>query len=154
MGPRYPVPTVTSRTINRSIAAVLIGTFTLRFSTGLTGTMLGTYLARFPEHQGPVISGLENGVLVALYFASELALSPVFGVLSDRLGSHRVMQWGPVFGAIAVVMTSVSTHSVILGLLPGIAILVWLGATRFLEGAAAGASIPSILGLHRHRQLR
>src|SRR5204862_3483583 len=29
---------------------------------------------------------------------------------------------------------------------PGAAILVWLGGTRFLEGAAAGASIPSILG--------
>jgi MFS family permease len=137
---------VTPRTVNRSIAAVLIGTFSLRFSTGLTGTMLGTYLARFPEHQGPAISGLENGALVALYFASELVLSPIFGVLSDRLGSHRVMQWGPLFGAVAVVMTSVSTHSVILGILPGVAILVWLGATRFLEGAAAGASIPSILG--------
>ena len=137
---------MTQRPISRSILAVLLGTFTLRFSTGLTGTMLGTYLARFAEHGGPHISGFEVGLLSALYFASELVLSPGFGVLSDRLGSHRVMQWGPVFGAVAVVMTSVSTHSLMLGLLGGAGVLVWLGATRLLEGAAAGASIPSILG--------
>jgi MFS family permease len=131
---------------NRSITAVLTGTFTLRLSTGLTGTMLATYLARFHEHGGPAVSALEVGLLSALYFASELVLSPPFGVLSDRLGSHRVMQWGPVFGAVAVVMTAVTTDSIRIGLLGGAAILVWLGATRLLEGAAAGASIPSILG--------
>jgi len=137
---------VTNVRIGRSLTAVLAGTFTLRLSTGLTGTMLATYLARFAEHGGPHVSHLEVGALTALYFASELILSPPFGVLSDRLGSHRVMQWGPVFGAVAVLMTAVSTHSILLALLPGAAILVWLGATRFLEGAAAGASIPSILG--------
>jgi MFS family permease len=137
---------VTTNHLGRSLTAVLAGTFTLRFSTGLTGTMLATYLARFEEHGGPHVSGLEVGLLSALYFASELVLSPPFGVLSDRLGSHRVMQWGPIFGAVAVVMTAVSTHSLALAVLPGGAILIWLGATRLLEGAAAGASIPSILG--------
>ena len=132
--------------IQRSILAVLFGTFTLRFSTGLTGTMLATYLRRFPEHGGPEVSGLEVGILSALYFASELALSPLFGVLSDRLGSHRVMQWGPVFGAVAVVMTAGSTHSALLALIGAVGVLFWLGGTRLLEGAAAGASIPSILG--------
>jgi MFS family permease len=140
------VAAVTTYPLGRSLIAVLAGTFTLRFSTGLTGTMLATYLARFQEHGGPHVSSLEVGLLSALYFASELILSPPFGVLSDRLGSHRVMQWGPVFGAVAVVMTAVSTHSLMLSLLGGAGILVWLGATRLLEGAAAGASIPSILG--------
>lgn len=132
--------------LSRSITSVLFGTFTLRFSTGLTGTMLGTYLAFFHVHGGPQVSSFEVGLLSALYFATELALSPPFGVLSDRLGSHRVMQWGPVFGAIAVVMTAVSTHSILLGLLGATGVLVWVGLTRLLEGAAAGSSIPSILG--------
>ena len=35
--------------------AVLGGTFTLRFSTGLTGAMLGVYLAKLPEHGGPLV---------------------------------------------------------------------------------------------------
>ena len=71
--------------------------------------MLAVYLTRFHLHGGPHVSHVEVGVLSALYFASELVLSPPFGVLSDRLGSHRVMQWGPVFGAAAVLMTAVST---------------------------------------------
>jgi MFS family permease len=143
---RYASVAVNPPSIQRSILAVLLGTFTLRFSTGLTGTMLATYLRRFEEHGGPHISGFEVGALSALYFASELALSPAFGVLSDRLGSHRVMQWGPVFGAVAVVMTAASTHSTLLALAGAVGVLIWLGATRLLEGAAAGASIPSILG--------
>jgi MFS family permease len=120
--------------VNRSIIAVLFGTFTLRFSTGLTGGLLVYYLADLPAHGGPAVSSSVVGWLTATYFISELALSPAFGVLSDRLGAHRVMQWGPAFGAVAVVMTAFTTN------------LPLLGFTRWLEGTAAGASIPSILG--------
>ena len=41
--------------MDRSLWAVLAGTFTLRFSTGLTGAMLGVYLADLPEHGGPEV---------------------------------------------------------------------------------------------------
>lgn len=120
--------------MHRSIAAVLFGTFTLRFSTGLTGGLLSYYLADLPDYGGEMVSGTAVGILTATYFVAELVLSPAFGVLSDRLGAHRVMQWGPVFGAVAVIMTALTTN-------------LWLlGVTRWLEGAAAGASIPSILG--------
>ena len=43
----------TVRPMQRSIDAVLLGTFTLRFSTGLTGAMLLYYLAELPEFGGP-----------------------------------------------------------------------------------------------------
>jgi MFS family permease len=118
----------------RSLTAVLLGTFTLRFSTGLTGAMLLYYLAELPEFGGPVVSASVAGVMTAAYFAAELLLSPAFGVLSDRVGAHRIMQVGPILGAIAVVITAVTTD-------------LWLlGGTRWLEGMAAAASIPSILG--------
>ncbi|HEX6140224.1 MAG TPA: MFS transporter [Candidatus Limnocylindria bacterium] len=120
--------------MTRSLSSVLLGTFTLRFSTGLTGGLLVYYLAELPSYGGPEVSATIVGLLTATYFVAELVLSPAFGVLSDRFGAHRVMQWGPVFGAVAVVLTAFTTH---LGL---------LGLTRWLEGAAAGASIPSILG--------
>jgi len=131
---------VTPSSVHRSITAVLIGTFTLRFSTGLTGGLLVYYIAKMPQHGGPEISALELGAITAAYFLAELTLSPAFGVLSDHLGAHRIMQWGPVFGAVAVIMTGIPV-----ALVP-IAIIVWLGVTRLLEGAAAGSSIPSILG--------
>jgi MFS family permease len=120
--------------MSRSVTAVLSGTFTLRFSTGLTGGLLVYYLNDLPAHGGPEVSSFVLGLITATYFVAELILSPAFGVLSDRLGAHRVMQWGPVFGAVAVIVTAFTTN------------LPVIGFTRWLEGAAAGASIPSILG--------
>jgi len=120
--------------MQRSIDAVLLGTFTLRFSTGLTGAMLLYYLADLPDFGGPAVSSTVAGLLTAAYFAAELILSPAFGVLSDRARAHRIMQVGPILGAIAVLVTAATSD-------------LWLlGGTRWLEGMAAAASIPSILG--------
>lgn len=120
--------------MERSLRFVLFGTFTLRFSTGLTGAMLGLYLADLPAHGGERIDALAVGLFAALFYLTELVLSPLFGILSDRIGHHRVMLYGPIFGAIAVILTGLSTN------------LPVLGATRLLEGASTAASVPSILG--------
>lgn len=131
--------------MDRSLWAVLAGTFTLRFSTGLTGAMLTYYLAEFDRHHGVLdrVLGLPQsnvpdafvfGLIAATFYASELVLSPIFGVLSDRRGHWQVMQWGPLFGLVAVIITWATVNvPLILG-------------TRLLEGAATAASIPSILG--------
>lgn len=122
--------------MDRSLQSVLIGTFTLRFSTGLTGAMLSTYLTVFHKYhpEAGEVSALTVGLLAATFYLAELVLSPIFGVLSDRLGHHRVMLWGPVFGGAAVVLTAISGS-----------ILV-IGGTRWLEGGSTAASVPSILG--------
>ncbi|TAM56892.1 MAG: MFS transporter [Chloroflexota bacterium] len=120
--------------MDRSLVACLLGTFTLRFSTGLTGALLVYYLAELPRHGGEAVSPVVVGLFGAAFFVAELVLSPLFGLLSDRLGHHRVMQVGPVFGAVAVLLTYVFVD------------LRVLSATRFLEGASTAASVPSILG--------
>lgn len=120
--------------MERSLIAVLAGTFTLRFSTGLTGAMLGLYLADLPDHGGPAVDATIVGLFAASFYLAELVLSPIFGILSDRLGHHRVMLYGPVFGGVAVVLTGLTTQ------------LPILGVTRLLEGASTAASVPSILG--------
>ena len=120
--------------MRRSLWAVILGTFTLRFSTGLTGALLGYYLAKLPQHGGEEVSPITNGILLAAFFVAELVLSTPFGLLSDRLGHHRVMQFGPVFGGVAVVLTWATTN------------LFVIGGTRLLEGASTAASVPSILG--------
>jgi MFS family permease len=120
--------------VERSLRFVLLGTFTLRFSTGLTGAMLGLYLADLPSHGGEPVDATVVGLFAAIFYLSELVLSPIFGILSDRFGHHRVMLYGPIFGGIAVVLTGLTTS------LPA------LGATRLLEGASTAASVPSILG--------
>jgi MFS family permease len=126
--------------VERSLRFVLFGTFTLRFSTGLTGAMLGLYLADLPSHGGPEVDALVVGVFAAVFYLAELLLSPIFGILSDRLGHHRVMLYGPIFGAVAVVMTGLTSL-----LAAGVQLPV-LGVTRVLEGASTAASVPSILG--------
>lgn len=120
--------------MTRSLYAVLFGTFSLRFSTGLTGALLAYYLADLPSFGGPRVDPVVVGAFAATFFAAELLLSPPFGLLSDRWGHHRVMQIGPIFGAFAVLLTWATTN------------LVLLGFTRFLEGASTAASVPSILG--------
>ena len=122
--------------MDRSLWSVLAGTFTLRFSTGLTGAMLATYLAKLPTYhpEAPPVDALTVGLFAATFYLAELVLSPFFGILSDRLGHHRVMLWGPLFGAVAVIMTALTSN------------LVLLGGTRILEGGSTAASIPSILG--------
>src|SRR3954468_648141 len=96
--------------------------------------MLGLYLAALPQHGGEPVDATVVGLFAAIFYLSELVLSPIFGVLSDRFGHHRVMLYGPIFGGIAVVLTGLTTS------LPA------LGATRLLEGASTAASVPSILG--------
>ncbi len=120
--------------MDRSLVGVLAGTFTLRFSTGLTGAMLAVYLAKLPEHGGVAVSATTLALLHASFYGAELVLSPLFGLISDRLGHHRVMLFGPAFGAVAVVLTGLTTN------------LALLGGTRLLEGASTAASVPSILG--------
>jgi MFS family permease len=131
--------------MDRSLWAVLAGTFTLRFSTGLTGAMLTFYLADLDKHHGvldqilgfgpgQVPSDFAFSIIAASFYLSELVLSPVFGILSDRLGHWKVMQWGPFFGIVAVVVTWATTN---------VPLIV---GTRLLEGSATASSIPSILG--------
>jgi MFS family permease len=118
----------------RPILAVTFGTFTLRLATGVTGAMLIYYLAVLPRYGGETVSAWEIGVMGALFYASELVLSPIFGVLSDRVGHRRMMLVGPAFGATAVVITAFAVS------------LPVIGFTRLLEGASTAASVPSILG--------
>jgi MFS family permease len=122
--------------MDRSLWAVLAGTFTLRFSTGLTGAMLAFYLAKLPQFDPTAepVSPIVIGLFSATFYLAELILSPLFGILSDRFGHHRLMLAGPVFGGVAVVITAATTN------------LLLLGGTRWLEGSSTAASVPSILG--------
>ena len=120
-------------TTRPDLRALVAGTFTLRFSTGLTGALLVYYLVSIAQQSGNVVDPLIVGAFAAIFFAAELILSAPFGVLSDRLGSHRLMQLGPIFGGVAVLITWGNTA------------LATLGFARWLEGASTAASTPSTL---------
>jgi MFS family permease len=120
--------------VDPSVRAALLGTFVLRVATGLTTGLLVFYLADLHLRGGEPVSALTVGLLAAAFFVAELALSPVFGILSDHNGHHRVMLLGPLFGGVAVVITALTTD-------------LWvIAGTRLLEGASGAASVPSVLG--------
>jgi MFS family permease len=137
--------------MERSIWAVTIATFTLRFATGLTGALLVFFLADLPEHGGPAVGPVVVAVFTALFFVAELVLSPPFGILADRVGHHLIMQVGPLFGFVAVILTAVAAEihlpgSVVVALPLLVGSLPLIGFTRVLEGASTAASVPSVLG--------
>ena len=134
-----------------SVGAVTVATFVLRFATGLTGALLIYFLADFDTYGGREVGPFVIGLFTALFFAAELLLSPPFGMLSDRVGHHRVMQIGPVFGFIAVLLTALTAElylpgSIVLAVPLLVGSVVLLALTRLLEGASTAASVPSVLG--------
>jgi MFS family permease len=111
---------------------MLAATFMLRVSTAITGGMLVFLVDDLTRGRGTgpgAISFLTGG-----FYATELTGAIVFGVLADRYGRKIIMLLGPLFGAVAVFMTGLTTH------------LPVLFVTRLLEGSSTAASIPSTLG--------
>jgi len=137
--------------MERSIWAVTVATFTLRFATGLTGALLIFLLADLPDYGGPEVGPFVVALFTALFFGAELILSPPFGVLADRVGHNRVMQIGPVFGFVAVLLTALTAEirlpgSIVIAIPIVVGSLPLLSVTRVLEGASTAASVPSVLG--------
>ncbi|MFI5262137.1 MAG: MFS transporter [Candidatus Limnocylindrales bacterium] len=129
--------------MSRSLQACFLGTFTLRFSTGLTGALLGFYFARLADEGGVHVDALVVGLTGVAFYLSELVLATPFGVLSDRIGHHQVMQVGPGFGFAAAIVSGLSRFVVTLA---APLVVPMLTLTRGLEGASTAASVPSILG--------
>ena len=125
---------------------------------GLTGALLIFLLADFPEYGGTGGGGLHHrrlhGALLRCGAGALSAVRPALG--SGR--HHRVMQIGPVFGLVAVVLTAFTAEiqlgarrhrlPVLVGSLP------LLGLTRLLEGASHRRQRALGPGLHRRRHQR
>jgi MFS family permease len=118
--------------MNRSIGSMLVATFVLRVSTAITGFMLVNLVNDLTvgHRTGPAA----NAFLTGGFYATELTGAIVFGVLADRYGRKLIMLLGPIFGAVAVFLTGLTTR------------LPVLFFTRLLEGGSTAASIPSTLG--------
>ncbi len=133
----------------RSLAAVIIGSFVLRAAAGAMGENIQFYFnsiteaAKSPNHPLRAIVGSGNvyeisytlqGIIIGTFFAAELIGAPLFGAWSDRYGRKLFIIFGPLFGAIAVQITAMTT-------------LVWaLVFTRLLEGLSTASNAPATLG--------
>ncbi len=133
----------------RSLAALTIGSLLLRAAAGAMGENIQFYFNEIHDaaqnlaHPLRTIAGAQNvyevsytigGLIIGTFFAAELIGAPLFGVWSDRWGRKLFIIFGPLFGAIAVQITAMTT-------------LVWLLlVTRILEGVSTAANAPATLG--------
>jgi MFS family permease len=143
------VKTPPSPHLVRSLIAVLIGSLVLRTAAGVMGQNIQFYFnaiheaalnpshplrAIVPANHLFVITYTLGGIIIGTFFAAELLGSPVFGAWSDRYGRKLFIIFGPLFGALAVLITSVTT-------------IIWLLIlTRLLEGLSTASNAPATLG--------
>jgi MFS family permease len=133
----------------RSLVAVILGSLILRAAAGAMGQNIQFYFntiheaALDPNHPLRAIVGSQNvyeisytlgGFIIGTFFAAELIGALIFGAWSDRYGRKLFIIFGPLFGAIAVQITAVTT-------------VVWLLIfTRLLEGLSTASNAPATLG--------
>jgi MFS family permease len=133
----------------RSLTAVILGSFILRMAAAAMGQNIQFYFNAihqaaldpnnplrllFGQHHVYQISYSLGGVITASFFVAELIGALFFGAWSDRYGRKLFIIFGPLFGAIAVQITALTTA-------------VWLlVVTRLLEGLSTGSNAPSTLG--------
>jgi MFS family permease len=144
-----PVHPATPPHLIRSLAAVIVGSLLLRAAAGAMGENIQFYFnaihAAFmdPSHPLRAIAGVGNvypisytlgGMIIGSFFVAELLGALVLGAWSDRFGRKWFIILGPIFGAVAVLITSVTTA-------------VWLLVlTRLLEGLSTASNAPATLG--------
>jgi MFS family permease len=123
----------TSRVLLRSLIAVLVGSLILRLAGQTMGQMTQFYLEHI-SRDFYHISHTTIGYVLGAFFITELLGSLVMGALSDRYGRKIFIVLGPVLGAIAVQLTSMTS-------------VLWLLVfARLLEGLSTGSSVPATLG--------
>jgi MFS family permease len=133
----------------RSLISVILGSLVLRAAAGAMGENIQFYFnaiheaALNPGHPLRAIVGHANvyqisytlgGIIIGTFFAAELLGALLFGAVSDRYGRKLFIIFGPLFGAIAVQITAVTT---MVGLLV---------VTRLLEGLSTASNAPATLG--------
>jgi MFS family permease len=75
-----------------------------------------------------------RGLITGSFFIAELFGSLALGAMSDRYGRKLFILLGPIFGILAVQLTSVT-------------VVIWLLVlTRLLEGLSTASSVPATLG--------
>lgn len=120
----------------RTIAPLLIGTFILRACGGAGTIVLGLFLARLSTHTGILVTSIDVGLLSVVYFATELALAPIMGAISDHFGRRLFLIIGPLIGCLEIVLLLFT---------PLVHPLYYLLSLQVLSGIGSAITTPVVL---------
>jgi MFS family permease len=127
------IPAVGAPSRRASATAPLWSVLLIRSASSAGGVVIGLYLA-YLHSLGQQVTSVTVGLVAAVFYLTELTLTPVLGALSDRYGRKRFLVLGPLVGAVAV-------------FLPPLALaLPLLIGMRLLEGVSSSSSTPATLG--------
>jgi MFS family permease len=130
-----------------TFAGLLVGSLLLRAAAGAMGENIQFYFNAINDAAHDLNHPLRTlvhanvypinyalgGIIIATFFAAELIGALVLGGLSDRYGRKPFIVLGPLFGALAVQITALTTA-------------LWLLViTRLLEGLSTATSAPATL---------
>ncbi|WP_161977902.1 MFS transporter [Dictyobacter kobayashii] len=128
-----------------SISSNILSTLLLRVASRISFVLLGFYLG---EH---FASATMVALVLESFYISELALAPIAGSLSDRLGRKPFLFLAPVLGALAALCLMMAAWfyprpdaSHLDGHLLLLLLLILCG--RLLEGATTALNAPACLG--------
>jgi len=148
---RSTSPNQSSKQVHRilSLVALILGSLILRTAASTMGENIQFYFNAIhaaslsPNHPLSLLVGSGNvypisytvgGIIIASFFIAELVGSLWFGAWSDKFGRKTFITIGPLFGAVAVLVTSLTTA-------------FWLLiCTRLLEGFSTASNTPATLG--------
>lgn len=132
-----------------SLVAVILGSLVLRAAASVMGENIQFYFnaiheaALDPNHPLRAIVGAGNvyeisntlgNIILGTFFIAEVIGAMLLGAWSDKFGRKLFIIFGPLFGAVAVIITSITTW-------------LWLLIfTRLLEGLSTGSNAPATLG--------
>ena len=133
----------------QSLVSIIAGSLLLRTAAGAMAENIQFYFNAIqqavsdPNHPLRTIVGASHvypisytlgGAIIGSFFVAELLGGLVLGAWSDRSGRKLFIIFGPLLGAIAVLITSVTT-------------VIWLLVfTRLLEGLSTASNTPATLG--------
>ncbi|GAC1471778.1 MAG: hypothetical protein NVS2B12_19700 [Ktedonobacteraceae bacterium] len=134
-----------ARPSTKSIAASIVSTLFLRIASRISFVLLGFYLG---EH---FASATVVALVLESFYVSELALAPIVGSLSDRLGRKPFLLLAPLVGAgaagsllLAALFYPHPNGALLNARLLILLALILLG--RLLEGATTALNTPASLG--------
>ncbi len=121
---------------NRNLFIILSGLFIVMVGLGLTLPVLPYFIQRLSTSEGITqqFTSFHVGLLTGLYALMQFLFSPIFGILSDRIGRKPLIIWGMFVYSLSLLFFTITTNLLLFYVLR---IVGGIFSAAFLTGSIA-----------------